>query len=258
MRVEIKPSVETWDRFWLAEKNGPKKPNFFLINAIKKAMDGSVDDKRILEVGCGTSSEAIELSRQGAEISVLDFSRPALDVLGRRADEGRVNLLSVQADAEELPFTDCTFDLVYSQGLVEHFLPSDKLMREQVRVVKPGGFVLVDVPQLFSLQAVTKGILMKIDRWPFGWERNYSEEQLRKLLGSFGLEPVAAYAYGYIPPINLSTEIIDSLREWGYKMTYKKRGEEVVTPLGGLKFRFQKTWLARHLLSCIGVMARKA
>ena len=258
MRVEIKPSVETWDRFWLAEKNRPKKPNLFLIDAVKKVMGESMEGKRILEVGCGTSREAIELSRQGAEISILDFSRPALDILGRHADEGRVNLLSVQADAEELPFTNCTFDLVYSQGLVEHFLPSDKLMREQVRVVKPGGFVLVDVPQLFSLQAVTKGILMRIDRWPFGWERNYSERQLRKLLGSFGLEPVAAYAYGYIPPINLSKEIIDSLREWGYKMTYKEEKQKVVLPYGGLKFRFQKTWLARHLLSCIGVVGRKA
>lgn len=220
-------------------------------------MGESVKGKRILEVGCGTSREAIELSRQGAEISILDFSRPALDILRRHADEGGVNLLSIQADVEELPFTDGTFDLAYSQGLVEHFLPPDKLMREQVRVVKPGGFVLVDVPQLFSLQAVTKGILMRIDRWPFGWERNYTEGQLRKLLGSFGLEPVAVYAYGYIPPINLPTGIINSLREWGYKMTYKKEGQEVVLPYGGLKFNFQKTWLARHLLNCIGIVGQR-
>lgn len=257
MRAEIKPSVETWDRFWSTEKTSPKNPNFFLINAIKETIGGSVEDKRILEVGCGTSNEAVELARQGADVFVLDFSRPALDILRRQADERGVGLLSVQADVEKSPFADSTFDLVYSQGLVEHFLPPDKLMREQVRVVRPGGFVLVDVPQLFSLQAVVKGVLMRFDRWPFGWERDYTEEQLRRLLGRFGLEPVTAYAYGYLPPINLPTAMISFLREWGHEMTYKEEEEEVILPYGGLKFRFQKSWLARHLLNCIGVVGQK-
>lgn len=259
MTAEIRPSVETWDRHWLEVDVEGKKPNFFLISAIEEAMGGSVVDKRILEVGCGASSNAVELARRGANVFVLDFSPYALETTRRFAEESGVSLLSIQADAEYLPVADDSVDVIYSQGLVEHFLPPDQLMKEQVRVVKPGGFVLVDVPQLFSLHTIIKKISMSLNRWPYDWERNYSEEQLRELLERFGLEPVAAYAHGILPPVHFGMNIIKFLRDLGHKMTYRESevGGEVTLPAGGLKFKFQRSWLARHLLGCIGIVAQK-
>ena len=258
MAEVIKPSVETWNNFWSEADIIDREPNLFLINTIKEVLGESLVGKMILEVGSGASSEATELAKQGAKVSVLDFSPHAIDILRRSAKGKGVSLFSVRADAERIPFSDNTFDLVYSQGLIEHFLPPDELMKEQVRIVKPGGFILVDVPQLFSSQAIVKKVLMTLNKWPCGWERNYAEEQLRALFEHFGLKPVTAYAWGYLPPISLEPDIRKQLKSLVYGFLNKKGAADALSQdNNNLMPKFQKTWLARHLLNCIGIVAQK-
>jgi SAM-dependent methyltransferase len=68
----------------------------------------------ILDVGCGT--EGLAGFEPGAEITGLDAAeRP--DYPGRRF---------VRGDARALPFEDASFDIVYSNSLVEHLHPGDR------------------------------------------------------------------------------------------------------------------------------------
>ena len=55
----------------------------------------------------------------------------------------------VKGDCRNVPWSD-TFDLVWSQGLVEHFTNTELIIREHFKATKPGGTVLISVPYTYS------------------------------------------------------------------------------------------------------------
>jgi len=218
--------------------------------------EGSVRGRRILEVGSGRGCDIAKLAGMGAAGYAVDFSRKALEISTSYTTEEGVTVIPVQADARSLPLPSGVFDLVYSQGLVEHYQPPDQLLVEQVRVAREGGFVLVDVPQLLSVQAPIKRLLMIGGRWPYGWERDFTEGQLKKLMRRFGLEIVTAYGWGSDPPISFGTGIRRRLGELLRWTDGERPLQQNVTSAGSVT-RFQKSWLGRHCLNNIGVVGRK-
>ncbi len=59
-------------------------------------------------------------------------------------------------DLRKLSFENETFDVVYSQGVLEHFSSVHESLREQLRITKVGGYIVVDVPQTFNPTPFTK------------------------------------------------------------------------------------------------------
>jgi len=106
---------------------------------------------RVLDVACGTGRflDQLHLALPGARLFGLDLSAPYLKLAqARLAHVPEVSL--VAENAEAMPFADQTFDAVTSVFLF-HELPKDarrNVMREALRVVKPGGvFAVVDSAQ---------------------------------------------------------------------------------------------------------------
>jgi len=91
-----------------------------------------------------------------------------------------------QANAFKIPVPDATFDIVFHQGLLEHFKDPLPLLEEQFRVLKPGGFLLVDVPQRYHIYTVIKHTLIFLNKWFAGWETEFSIGRLTKLLTQSG------------------------------------------------------------------------
>ncbi|WP_067829537.1 class I SAM-dependent methyltransferase [Nocardia inohanensis] len=101
---------------------------------------GDIEDKRILEIGCGSAPCSRWLAAHGAHPVGLDISRAMLarGVAAMSAGGPRVPL--VQAGAEELPFASESFDLACSAfGGVPFVADSGRVMSEVARVLKPGG-----------------------------------------------------------------------------------------------------------------------
>ncbi|MBM3292700.1 class I SAM-dependent methyltransferase [Candidatus Bathyarchaeota archaeon] len=245
---ESKPEI--WDCFW-TRKDWAPVTNSTLLQCINEVMGGNITGKKILEVGCGKAGDSLALTRMGADCYVLDFSNTALTISRNLAEGQKVKLISVMADAKALPFADNSFDLVFSQGLIEHYQPPDLLISEQKRVVRPGGFVLIDVPQLFSLQAISKRILMGIGRWPFGWEKDYTENQLKEILDKLGLEFVTSYGWGLGPVLGLGlrSRLSKILNISTISSEEKQKNRNAV---------FQRQWVTKHCLNnYIGVVGKK-
>lgn len=100
----------------------------------------------LLEVGCGAAHLSARLSGSGFTTVCLDGSRTALE-LARETyrSRGQSWRFGLAADAYHLPYNDDVFDGVLSTGLLEHFQNPTPLIKEMVRVVKPGGFVYADI-----------------------------------------------------------------------------------------------------------------
>jgi ubiquinone/menaquinone biosynthesis C-methylase UbiE len=95
---------------------------------------------RTLEIGAGDGMVGFHLSRAGARATAVDISSGVFDFDGRARQAGVEFIL---ADASELPLEDGTFDLVCSYNGFEHFADPQKVLREMIRVTRPGGCVYV-------------------------------------------------------------------------------------------------------------------
>ncbi len=137
--------------------------------------------------------DSIYLAMQGADVWLLDYLDEPLRMGAQLAKEAGVSVHTIRCDAYQLAFKDETFDIVYSQGLLEHFKDPKPLLLEQKRVCKKGGFVIADVPQKYHLYTVMKHILQKLNQWTPGWETEYSICELRKIFTQAGLKEWAHY-----------------------------------------------------------------
>jgi len=102
---------------------------------------GLVADMRVLDVAAGTGNFAVAAARRGAAVIASDFS-PRMLEWGREHREAEgLNIEWREADAEDLPFADGTFDCCVSMfGAM--FAPRPQVVaKELFRVTKSGGLV---------------------------------------------------------------------------------------------------------------------
>jgi len=96
---------------------------------------------RVLDVAAGTGNASIVAAQRGAQVTASDLT-PELLAAGRaRAQSEGVELEWVEADAENLPFDDGSYDVVMS-SIGAMFAPHhEDVADELVRVCRPGGTI---------------------------------------------------------------------------------------------------------------------
>lgn len=174
-----------------------------------------------------------------------------------RLAAGDVPVKVVLADGLRCPFADGTFDIVLHQGLLEHFPSPWALLHENHRLLKPGGFLVVDVPQTFHLYTLVKHVLMAFGLWFGGWERQFTAGSLRTLLQRAGFEPVRGYGDWSRPGL-----IYKALRQVGVKLGLRMpMYPRYFGPLTAGFYRLQERLRARRLflytVLSVGIVARK-
>lgn len=99
----------------------------------------------VLDVGVGKGIFAIEVARRGFEVVGIDPDPEALSFAKALAEHagvsGRLRLLL--ADAADLPFPDGAFGAVVSMNALHHLPDAGPVLRNLVRVVRPGGRVVL-------------------------------------------------------------------------------------------------------------------
>jgi ubiquinone/menaquinone biosynthesis C-methylase UbiE len=109
--------------------------------------------KRLLEVGVGAGTDHLRFARAGALCSGVDLSDVSLEATRRRLTAENLSSDLRVADAEELPFPDESFDVVYSWGVIHHTPDTRRAAREILRVLRPGARFCVMVYNRRSLVA---------------------------------------------------------------------------------------------------------
>lgn len=99
---------------------------------------------RVLEVSCGTGDNFPFLPA-GVELHGLDISMGMLRACQRHLKKWELNASLYHASAEDLPFENAAFDVVYHVGGINFFNDKRKAIEEMIRVAKPGTkLILVD------------------------------------------------------------------------------------------------------------------
>ena len=150
---------------------------------------------RVLDVGCGTGVLAGRLAEAGYEVVGLDRSQGMLDVMRERAPK----VEAVHASGTEMPFGDGEFELSLSVATMHHIADRDavrRALKEMVRVVAPGGRILV---WDHNPRNPYWPYLMKRVPQDQGDERLVDVEELLAGLQSGGARPLLVEQLGFVP-----------------------------------------------------------
>jgi ubiquinone/menaquinone biosynthesis C-methylase UbiE len=101
--------------------------------------------KRVLEIGVGMGADYLEWLKAGAIATGVDLSAVSIERARRRCEAAGYKPDLRVSDAERLPFSDATFDIVYSYGVMHHSPDTAACVREAHRVLKPGGVLRIMV-----------------------------------------------------------------------------------------------------------------
>ena len=94
---------------------------------------------RVLEIGVGMGADYSRWLQSGARATGVDLSTESLARAAERCRRLGLRADLRDADAENLPFSDGTFDVVYSYGVMHHSPDTARCIAEAWRVLKPGG-----------------------------------------------------------------------------------------------------------------------
>src|SRR5205085_4649748 len=98
---------------------------------------------RVLEIGCGVGTDGLQFARAGATYTGVDLTEAAVDLARKNFESAGMPGQFRMSDAERLDFTDESFDIVYSHGVLHHTPDIEAAVREIHRVLKPGGRAIV-------------------------------------------------------------------------------------------------------------------
>lgn len=107
----------------------------------------SLRNKIVLDFGCGNGAQTIEFINSGCKIIAVDLDHGNLQTLAdylKRLESGMI--IPVQYDGSNLPLATSSTDLVFSYEVFEHVQDETEALREIHRVLKPGGEIILSVP----------------------------------------------------------------------------------------------------------------
>jgi len=114
---------------------------------LKHLIDGlDVSGKKILEIGCGMGMDLLQFAKKGAKVVGVDLVPRHIKLANRLFEIEKINSEDYeifQADAEDLPLTDRTFDLVYSFGVLHHTPNIERAIDEIWRILKLDGRIII-------------------------------------------------------------------------------------------------------------------
>ncbi|TAN59383.1 MAG: methyltransferase domain-containing protein [Rhodospirillales bacterium] len=192
--------------------------------------------KDVLEIGPGGGAHSCLFAKYGAKVTAIDITPPRAASTARKLKlVGDGTGQAYQGDAENLPFQDSSFDIVYSNGVLHHSQDTERCIAEVRRVLKPGGKAVLMLyarhSAIYWCNIVPRGLFSgEMFRWPeaewigrvtegtpkYGATRNpftrvYSERELKRLLSAFKIAGLRKSSFQFD---NFAIPRLTQMRAW--------------------------------------------
>jgi SAM-dependent methyltransferase len=157
--------------------------------------DASIDGATVLNVGCSVPLDEIAYAHRVERWVATDLGDETIGI-AREAARGRLHpdlfgrLEFAVADGTALPFDDASFDVAISLSTVDHVPDGagrQRFIDEMARVVRPGGRVVVTVPNRWSRGYANRARRLPPDQAPSFFEYCFSPPEIRGMVRRAGL-----------------------------------------------------------------------
>jgi len=135
-----------------------KQPLDILHQLATLGTQNDLDENRILEIGSGNGFFLCYALKNGLDIVGIEPGK-SFGFVNRYHNATKLLEMNgimnpgdylLDASSERLPFSDNTFDIVFSVAVLEHVQDVDQSIKESLRVLKPGGVLFASVPNYNS------------------------------------------------------------------------------------------------------------
>lgn len=119
-------------------------------------------DTKILDIGCGTGEMLMDLMAPKREIYGIDISFNMIKLAQEKCDKSKIENCKLSfniGEIEHLAFDDKSFDLVICSGVIEYLNDDKASLDELKRVIKPGGYLIINVTNKFSVRKWTSPLV---------------------------------------------------------------------------------------------------
>lgn len=163
--------------------------------------------KKVLEIGVGAGVDFLNWIKNGAEATGVDLTQAAVKLTRERLETHGVSPDQYKlfvTDAENLPFSEHQFDIVYSWGVLHHTPDTERALRECFRILKPGGalkIMMYHLPSwtgwmMWAQSCLLRGKLYRSPRQAIFHRlespgtKVYTNTQAKKLLEKIGFQSI--------------------------------------------------------------------
>ncbi|HPJ17016.1 MAG TPA: class I SAM-dependent methyltransferase [Candidatus Woesebacteria bacterium] len=197
------PSENNWNSFW----NSNKQSQFTKISWSKKRIEEVLlkyikKNCTVLDAGCGSGYFSNMFLKYNCQVYSLDYSKEAIDIAKKLTSGQAKYIIGDLLDEKFCDKYKGKFDLIFSDGLFEHFTEKDqiKILKNFIKMKSKRGVITTFVPNKFSFWEVIRPIFMpQIKEDPFTLKdlENLSKKVGIKVIESGGLN---------VLPLKLSPE----------------------------------------------------
>lgn len=124
----------------------------------------------VVECGSGAGQTSCLLAETIGKVMLVDLvDRPLRQASQYFSQQGREGIF-FQGDLFDLPFKEATVDVAFNAGVFEHFNFKQRCsaLQEMARIIRPGGVIVVAVPNHFSTPyRYAYNYLKQRNRWPY-------------------------------------------------------------------------------------------
>ncbi len=156
----------------------------------------------ILDIGCGDDLTLLPLWEKYEKVYGIDISPTRIERMQQQFGDNPDIHLSVGDVNNRLDFADVSFDTIIALAVLEHIFDPYHIIEECHRLLKPGGYCIVHVPNVGWLGNGIRLLAGRLpvtagcgDDWAAGHLHYFTTNSLKKLFQKFGFE-VVKIAYG--------------------------------------------------------------
>lgn len=171
-------------------------------------------DLRLLDVGTGDGTYAIEAARRGASVVAVDPSSAMLAAAKRRASAAGVHIDLQSASAMALPFPDARFDRVMAVTVLCFVEDPGRAMAEMARVTRPGGKLVLGELNRWSVWAAKRRLAARCRGGLWRGVQFWSRGQLARLAEGAGLMVHAVRGAVHFPPFESCARASERCDPW--------------------------------------------
>lgn len=204
-----------WDEFWKEKSITNKVIDFARVRYYNRCLADILLQKTdkntdLMEIGCGTSSLLLTLSEEVKSLTGMDVSENALRISMKKADEAGIKNISFINDDFIYTKKKKQYDIIWSQGLIEHFEDSKKAVEKHLSFTKNGGYTMISVPSKYSLFYIwyTLSKMLCLRRmWPWPEQKFFTKGEMEDIVES--IKSGFQYKVYYIRPFILGLVITE-------------------------------------------------